>query len=374
MVRLSLCVTLVLWLARPATPSYRHLTLNSPEVCPALQDGRPASRTTVQLQEGAAAVLTLAPVKVKASYWKCDLKLKASPGHGLMVGIEGASLRESPSRPGMCLDFIQFGRDDNTPFYTWDKSARLCGKLSGRNKEKYFHVSNGELLVWLRLGDQHGLASPAAASLVVTQYQTGASGDLTSYRSCQAGDRYIRQEYFCDGRVNCVGSPAAADESPTVCDEKLGYINKNSASPSLPSGPPLNLLSITLVLVSATVLLFLFFILIVRLKMSRACQCSAASSSSLSSACELPDQFPRLQVQSHPGPVSTIPLSAFSPAFLEPGLAGRGSTPDTEPPPAYTDLFPQLDVPDKEEVSTASPPLETVMVEHALPDTKLTTE
>jgi len=316
----------------PLHCSYRHVALSSPEICPppsqaSLPPG--GASKTLQLDQGTAVVLTLANIRLP--FWKCDLDIKASPGHGLMVRVEDASLRRNTERMGKCVDYVQLGRDDNMPFFTWDKSAKLCGDLTGYS----YDVTNGQLLVWVRLGEWQGV-DQVELSMVVTQYRKGDSKDLTQYRACNSGSHWVSQEYFCDGRVNCATDTNPADESKHVCREEGGLAGDENYphSPSLPSGPPLNLLSITLVLVSSAVLMFLFVLLLVRLKMSRNC---CWSSSSLPPDCELPDRTARVV------PVSTIPHPAATTMYLEPSATTslvRGTTPDTEPPPAYQDLFP----------------------------------
>eukprot|EP00092_Neocalanus_flemingeri_P024486 GFUD01026554.1.p1 GENE.GFUD01026554.1~~GFUD01026554.1.p1 ORF type:complete len:383 (+),score=139.00 GFUD01026554.1:100-1248(+) len=309
--------------------SYRHIALSSPEVCPPpSQASLPHSPSkTLQLDQGTAAVLSLA--NVRQSYWKCDLEVKASPGHGLMVRVEGAFLRTNTERKGKCVDYVQLGKGDNMPFFTWDKSGKLCGDQTGYSYE----VTNGQLLVWVRLGEWQGV-DMVKLSMVVTQYRRKDSADLAHYRACNSGTQWVSQEYFCDGRVNCATDISPADESPRVCREEGGVTGDQAPhSPSLPSGPPLNLLSITLVLVSSAVLMFLFVLLLVRVKMSRNC---CWTSSALPPNCELPDRAARV------GPVSSIPATTTT-MYLEPSATTslvRGTTPDTEPPPAYQDLFP----------------------------------
>jgi len=309
--------------------SYRHIALSSPDLCPPNQEriGLTASKT-LRLEQGAAAILSLS--NVRRHLWKCDLAVKASPGHGLMVRVEDSTLRINADRKGKCMDYVQLGKDDTMPFFTWNKSDKMCGDLSGRS----YDVNNGQLLVWVRIGSGRQEVDQIKLSMVVTQYRKKDSQNLTSYRACNSGSQWVSQEYFCDGRVNCAEDIDPADESLQVCRDTGGVTGDQVfPSPSLPSGPPLNLLSITLVLVSLTVLLFLFVLLLVRLKMSNNC---CWFSSPLPPDCELPERAVRV------GNVSTIP-PPLSTVYLEPSASTslvRGTTPDTEPPPAYQDLFP----------------------------------
>jgi len=247
-----------------------------------------------------------------------------------MVRIESTTLRTNTERRGKCVDYVQLGRDDNMPFFTWDKSGKLCGDMSGFS----FDVSNGQLLVWVRLGEWQGV-DQVKLSMVVTQYRKKNNMDLTNYRSCNTGAQWISQQYFCDGRMNCAMDVNPIDELPHICREEGGITGDQADPhhPSLPSGPPLNLLSITLVLVSSAVLMFLFVLLLVRLKMSRTCWVTSPHTPD----CELPDRAARLDtVSSSPPPTTTF-------MYLEPNATTslvRGTTPETEPPPAYQDLFP----------------------------------
>lgn len=312
----------------PLLGTYRHVALSSPEVCPT-QDlsSIPTSPSKVlELEEGAAMVLTLSNIRMP--FWKCDLDVKASPGYGIMVKVEEATLRKNLHRQGKCTDYLQLGRDDKVPFFTWDKSAKLCGDVSGFSYE----VKNGQLLVWVRLGEWQGVEQ-SELSIVITQYRSKVSADLAFYRACNSGSHWVSQEYFCDGRINCALDESPADESPLVCKEgEIVEDGNESSSPSFPSGPPLNLLSITLVLVTAAVLMILLVLLIIRLKASNNC----TSRSSLSPECELPERAARVAT------VATIPQTTAI-LYLEPTATTslvRGTTPDTEPPPAYQDLFP----------------------------------
>lgn len=299
-------------------PSYRLLSL--PEVCRQSQD-RAAARVT--LEEGGAAVLSLSEGQA-GPHWRCDLELRAGPGFGLMVHVEGARLRPSVVRQGKCQDYLQLGRDDKTPFYTWDKTVQLCGDSA---EGATYDVPDGQLLVWVRLGGPSGLET-SALSLVVTAYLTADSALPSDYRACSHDRRFIRRGYFCDGRTNCaadLGNPA--DESVSSCGSELGV-----SPSSLPPGPspPLNLLTVTLVLASLAVLLLTFCVLIIRLSRSGRHCCPSPSSASP----ELPERHAPSQ-----GLLRPHILLHRAPA---PQPHTRGTTPDSdsEPPPAYCDLYP----------------------------------
>ena len=104
--------------------------------------------------------------------------MKASPGHGLVVRVENASLRRNKERMRKCVNYVQLGSDDNMPFFTRDKSANLCGDLTGYS----YDVTNGQGV------DQVGL------SMLVTQY----SKDLTqALRGIPKENQMILIGMFC---------------------------------------------------------------------------------------------------------------------------------------------------------------------------------
>lgn len=327
----SLLITVgLLFLFRILPCSYRHVTLSSPEVCPLKKQSTLSTRASklIQLEHGSAMVLTMSNIKLP--FWKCDLDIKASPGYGLMVRVEEAKLRESSKKDGKCEDYLQLGNDDNIPFFTLEKSKKLCGDISSYS----YDVSNGQLLVWVRLGRLDEVE--AKLTLVITQYKKSTSEDLTKHRSCNSGSHWVSLEYFCDGRVNCAKDLSPADESPLICKENENMIEDDSSTNSFPSGPPLNLLSIILVLVAGAFIVFVLILLVIRLKVSSTCY-HGRSSSSNHSDCELPEISARLPPL---GTSSASPTAAIM--YLESTSSlVRGTTPDTEPPPAYQDLFPQ---------------------------------
>jgi len=342
---------LVLVRVHSVEASYRHVSLSSRDLCRPPQTSNLYNRLsapalkTIQLDQGSAAVLSIQANNGKVPFSKCDIKIKSSPGHGLMLRVETGLLRDNVQRPGKCTDYLQLGVDDNTPFITWNKSDKLCGHFTGFN----YNDDQGELLIWLRLGEWDNLDTQESVhlSLVVTQYKTAA--DQNHLRACQTRQQWIRREYFCDGRVNCAMDLNPADENEEVC---RGLKNSGEQPPStsshFPATPPLNLLSITLILVSATVILFIFCLLIVRLK-KVTCFRQHRVSTPHSSSCELPET-------SHVSRARNINSSSGSHVLHHHNLTDltstsllRSSTPDTEPPPAYNDLFPEGYKPSVEE-------------------------
>ena len=318
---------LLLLLTSTSRATYRLVSLASPDLCLSSHSSLSLTQKktkTLQLGKSSAAVLTLESSSGILPFQRCDLKIKASDNHGLMVRVERGELRQSTRKKSKCVDYIQFGRDDSMPFFTWDKTTKLCGNFSSFN----YSDSNGELLIWLRLGEWlKQRLETVHLSLIVTQFKTGESADLSKYRACERG-QWIRQEYFCDGRVNCAEDSQPGDETEVACRE-VDSDTKTPALPHFPSGPPLNLLSITLILVASTLVVFLICLLVVRLRSSRGC-CSRRTSDS--AQCELPETV-RVSEATPVQPNVYLDLSSRS-------LMMRGATPEAEPPPAYNDLFP----------------------------------
>jgi hypothetical protein len=199
---------------------------------------------------------------------------------------------------------------------------------------------------------------------------------FTLFRPCGAGRRWIRKEYFCDKRINCVQDADPADERPTVCRHLLygeggGPGGADTDQPPAWQ-PPLNLVSITLILVSMFVVLVLALLLVARMRRSRCCCFSVMRAMGESSSCELPERSVGMHgvsrtpltgggnsaalLRGHDeggvderGENVYLPLAMHMDArrevrarsaVLAAGEGDRGTTPDTEPPPAYHDLFP----------------------------------
>ena len=188
-------------------------------------------------------------------------------------------------------------------------------------------------------------------SIVVTSYLEKDAPDLTNFRACADGSRFIRRNFFCDGRRNCAMDPMdeEADESQQSCGSGLDLL---APSPPPLSTPHLNLLTITLVLVSAAVLLLALLVLAVKLRRHHTCFHPASSSSSSSPRQpELPDRAPNTRpatarphtlLHSNSSQVNeNLMQRQQSPApELHPVRSGGTPDSDSEPPPAYCDLFP----------------------------------
>jgi len=328
-------------LVHKSEATYRLLSL--PDLCRRQPPQKPVK---IEMEEGGSAVLVLDQGEILKPYWRCDLELSAAKGQGLMVQVEDATLRPNELRPGKCNDYMQLGRDDNTPFFTWDKTDKLCGEKA---KNVAFDVPNGQLLFWLRLGGtgRSNTLEGVGFSIVVTSYLEKDAPDLTNFRACADGSRFIRRNFFCDGRRNCAMDPLEeeADESHQSCGSGLDLL---APSPPPLSTPHLNLLTITLVLVSAAVLLLALLVLAVRLRRHHTC---FHPSSSSPRQPELPDRAPNarpaaarphtlLQSNSSRTSENLMQQQPPLPPELHPVRSGGTPDSDSEPPPAYCDLFP----------------------------------
>ena len=211
-----------------------------------------------------------------------------------------------------------------------------------------YHSTSFQLLFWLRLGGKGHIntLNEVGFSIVVTSYLEKDAPDLTNYRACADGSRFIRRNFFCDGRRNCALDPLSeeADESEQSCGSSL----LDQLIPSSPplSTPHLNLLTVTLVLVSAAVLLLALLVLAVRLRRHHSC---FHPSSPSPRQPELPDRAgmarpgatrPHTLLQSTR--VTENLMQQPPPPPVESHNVRSGGTPDSdsEPPPAYCDLFP----------------------------------
>lgn len=325
--------------------NYRKFGFHNHDLCSRDEKGK-----SLQLGAG-AALLTLDNPSPSMQNSKCSVKIVADQGFGLMVYIEDMHLRtrSEAGRAGKnrCFDYVQFGRDDLVPFFTLFKSEELCGNQTG------FHYDEpgGKLLVWLNLGhSRFNTQDNIRLTVVVTAYKHGRTEDSTNFRLCSKGDRLIRKEYFCDWRINCALDAKPGDERIEICRHSRGSSSPGSPYDDQPGDwrPPLNLVSITLVLVSGVVLLVLVLLLIARMRRSGWwCRGGAGDE------CELPERAAAVAAAAagdNARPSNSERSDIYLPLrmYLEPrqdsGLptnrAGRGTTPDAEPPPAYHDLFP----------------------------------
>lgn len=364
--------------------SYRKFGFLNHDICP--EDKK---LKTLNLGAGAAIfTLDTFDTDLKDKYITCHLKIKADDGYGLMVYVEEMYLRRESGLTSIgpkCLDYIQFGIDDLIPFVTVIKSEKKCGNETGFTYDE----PDGNLLIWLAMGPSYPSVNRESVkltklSVIVTAYlKRDHRADIANYRACGEGRRWIRKEYFCDKRVNCALDSDPADERPTICRHLLSGDGGQAGDSDQPADwqPPLNLVSITLILVSVFVILVLALLLVARMRRARWCCFSVMRAME---SCELPERSVGLVrpsagvvvnqrvpvgggssssallrhsggggAEPHHGETVYLPLAmhmeprpaehrSVGQIVLESGggVLVRGSTPDTEPPPAYHDLFP----------------------------------
>jgi len=200
---------------------YRQLHFTNADVC-----GSNGKTLTINTGDG-ALILSLTNKSYTTFGEKkiCNILIKAKLGYGLLVHAEDFRLRTNSAAPGDCHDYIEFGREDDIPLWTAEKSGRLCGN---RRDVKY-EDPGGQLLIWLELGEARP-PGPPALSLVVTPYskerhsrQNGfceCMGPSLPYQKSEATEQWIRCKYFCDGRVNCALDTTPADEADVSCQKQ----------------------------------------------------------------------------------------------------------------------------------------------------------
>jgi len=203
--------------------SYRHLHFTNADVC----DPKGTTKI-VHIGEG-AIVLSLnndsfaSFDKLKEEKKICNIMIKTRKDLGLMVQAENVFLRSEPRNESneVCIDYIEFGREDIIPFLTMERSGKLCGNKTGYHYEE----PGGQLLIWLKLGPYRPLPnraslSTARLSLIITPFEKRRPCKTCGFMPCKSGKKtlWIRNEYFCDGRKNCpLNGFESSDEEPRAC-------------------------------------------------------------------------------------------------------------------------------------------------------------
>merc|ERR1712130_753482 len=216
----ALLVTLLATAALPAL-SYRQLNFANTDVCN-------SEGLTKTINTGEGALILSLTNNTHFDFGKkkiCNILIKAKPGDGLMVHAEQFRLRTNSDAEGDCHDYIEFGREDNIPLWTSERSGKLCGVRRDVNYED----PDGQLLIWLELGPARP-PGPPSLSLVITPYKKEPQLRGSGYCECSGpwqghgrllqAEQWIRCQYFCDGRVNCALDSLAADEADISCQEK----------------------------------------------------------------------------------------------------------------------------------------------------------
>lgn len=333
----------------PVFANYREFAFTNHDLCKSGKDGK-------GLQLGKSAALLTLDIADQADSHTCFIKLRTDKGFGLMAYVEDMNLQRIGYK---CKEYLQFGRDDILPFITLNKSKKLCG-----NRTSFFYDEpDGKLLIWLHLSStRYSENKVKKLNIVITPYIEAEKAEAsTDYRSCMSGDRAIRKIYFCDQRINCaLDRTVFGDERPEICRHVPGR-NGEKIDVDQPAmwTPPLNLVSITLVLVSGVVVLVIVLLLVTRLRRFGLCCYKNRRAS-----CNLPEGVTSnnravglggggsgagavvLVPHDQGGGSDTmwetqlLPLNYMSDGGARPRDV-RGTTPvDSEPPPAYHDLFP----------------------------------
>jgi len=142
-----------------------------------------------------------------------------------MLHAEQFRLRTKTGPDGDCHDYIEFGREDNIPFWTSERSGKKCGVQSN----VHYDDPDGQMLIWLELGPAQPPGN-LSLSLVITPYKKEPQLRGSGYCECSGpwqghgkllqAEQWIRCQYFCDGRVNCALDSLPADEADISCQEK----------------------------------------------------------------------------------------------------------------------------------------------------------
>jgi len=199
--------------------SYRQLHFTNADVC-----GSNGETLTINTGDGALILsLTNKSYTTFGEKKNCNILIKAKLGYGLLVYAEIFRLRTNSDEPGDCHDYIEFGREDDIPLWTLERSGKLCGI---KNDVKY-EEPGGQLLIWLELGPARP-PGPPALSLVVTPYSKKRQLRQNGFCECMGpwesnlaptstSEQWIRCQYFCDRRVNCALDRIPADEADISC-------------------------------------------------------------------------------------------------------------------------------------------------------------
>lgn len=201
---------------------YRQLHFTNADVC-----GSNGKTLTINTGDG-ALILSLTNKSYTTFGEKkiCNILIKAKLGYGLLVHAEDFRLRTNSAVPGDCHDYIEFGREDDIPLWTLERSGKLCGTRSDVKYEE----PGGQLLIWLELGGARP-PGPPALSIVVTPYTKTRQQRQNGFCECMGPwdtgpsptvttEQWIRCKYFCDGRVNCALDRTPADEADVSCQRQ----------------------------------------------------------------------------------------------------------------------------------------------------------
>ena len=118
-------------------------------------------------------------------------------------------------------DYVQFGRD--ILFITSYRSEKFCGEISGSfpshnksnnaselspsvtpmSKRIYSESSDQEMDIWVKMSVHSSKLSHKSLSFVVTPFKKSCSSLDSDYQRCGSSPHCVREQFFCDGVVNC---------------------------------------------------------------------------------------------------------------------------------------------------------------------------
>merc|ERR1711874_289493 len=116
-------------------------------------------------------------------------------------------------------DYVQFGRD--ILFITSYRSAKFCNKIQGifpslnttrttlpqkvtpMSARSYSESTDQEMDIWLKLTLSPSSSVIKTISFTVTPFLITCGGKQLGYRKCGKAGHCIREQFFCDGTVNC---------------------------------------------------------------------------------------------------------------------------------------------------------------------------
>jgi len=223
---------LVIKLCSGDNANYKHYRLES--LCK-------SDSAKVRLRLGnSAATFQLNSSLIPGSLFNCHLELALDSSKlGFFVYFEDLSV--SPSTD--CEDdYVQFGRD--ILFITSYRSDKFCEKIQGSfptmynrtsisklppsitilSKRTYLETTDQEMDVWIKIKlHKPSITTVKTVSFIVTPVMRTCSTHDVGYRQCGStgkgskGAYCIRDQFFCDGYVNCANKHALLPSDETDC-------------------------------------------------------------------------------------------------------------------------------------------------------------
>lgn len=228
----SIFLTLSVFILGPCqgeTGNYKHYRLES--LCK-------SDSAKVRLRLGnTAATFSLNSSLVPGALFNCHLELALDSSKlGFFVYFEDLQLTRSQDCD---QDYVQFGRD--ILFITSYRSEKFCDRIQGSfptlqnktsnfklppsvtplAKRTYTETTDQEMDVWVKLRlHSPSITTIKTVSFVVTPVLRSCKGHDVGYRKCGGKESYcVREQFFCDGQVNCATRHAVI--SPDELDCKM---------------------------------------------------------------------------------------------------------------------------------------------------------